>query len=67
MNSKGCFGRVACLSTLVVVSRAHILVRGHYSTVAGREQAIPDDGAHLEKDHETCQGKSRGNFLKFFI
>jgi hypothetical protein len=52
-NLKGCAGRVAGVSTVMAVLGAYLLIGGHYQTVAGGEQALSDNGAHLAQDHET--------------
>ena len=48
------------VSEILSLLGAHLFIRGHHQTAAGREQTLPDHGTHVAQDYEAGERKPRG-------
>ena len=55
---------MAELSAGLALPGAHLQLRGHQPAAAGGEQALPDNGADLEEDHEECLREPGGELTR---
>lgn len=57
---------MVAVSETMAVPGAHLQLRGHQQTAARGEQALPDHGEVMEKNHEAGQGNTTGRILSLY-